>query len=77
MTKTISLSDEAYELLSRAKRPGESFSDVASRLARDAVQRRLFDRELRVQLTDEEVETWKAQVYKTRDESAEPRVEWP
>lgn len=31
-TKTVSLSEDAYELLSREKRPGESFSDVVRRL---------------------------------------------
>ena len=32
MTKTISLSDEAYELLKKVKRDNESFSDVIKRL---------------------------------------------
>lgn len=32
-TKTISLSDDAYELLESRKREGESFSDVVRRLA--------------------------------------------
>nr|MDO8082646.1 antitoxin VapB family protein [Candidatus Freyarchaeota archaeon] len=32
MTKTISLSDEAYELLKSIKRNDESFSDVIKRL---------------------------------------------
>jgi len=34
MTKTISLSDEAYELLRRHKLASESFSDTVMRLAR-------------------------------------------
>lgn len=34
MTKTISLSDEAYKYLSELKESGESFSDVVSRLTR-------------------------------------------
>jgi len=50
-TRTISLSDDAYESLSAAKRPGESFSDVVRRLARrrsltdlaDVVDRRAAD----------------------------------
>jgi len=33
-TRTISLSEDAYEALSAIKRPGESFSDVVRRLAR-------------------------------------------
>ncbi len=32
MTKTISLSDEAYELLKSIKRNNESFSDVIKRI---------------------------------------------
>ncbi|MFQ5837833.1 MAG: antitoxin VapB family protein [Thermoplasmata archaeon] len=34
MTKTISLSDEAYHLLKRHKRDEESFSDTVKRLSR-------------------------------------------
>lgn len=32
--RTISLSEDAYQALFAAKRPGESFSDVVRRLAR-------------------------------------------
>ena len=32
MAKTIAVSDEVYELLSRFKLPGESFSDVIKRV---------------------------------------------
>lgn len=32
MTKMVQLSNDAYELLKRAKRPDESFSDVVKRL---------------------------------------------
>jgi predicted CopG family antitoxin len=31
-TKTISLSDDAYRILSAAKKPGESFSDTVKRV---------------------------------------------
>lgn len=34
MTKTITISDDAYEILSKNKNEGESFSDVILRLAR-------------------------------------------
>lgn len=34
MTKTISLTDEAYDLLKNMKLEGESFSDTIKRLAR-------------------------------------------
>ena len=33
-SRTISLSEDAYEVLLASKRPGESFSDVVRRLAR-------------------------------------------
>lgn len=33
-SRTISLTDDAYERLRRYKRPGESFSDVVRRLTR-------------------------------------------
>lgn len=76
MTKTVSLSDEAYDLLSKAKRPGESFSDVATRLARHEIQRRLFDRDLRVQIDEDAAEAWKQEIYDAREESDEPRVDF-
>lgn len=77
MTKTVSLSDEAYEALSRAKRPGESFSDVAMRLAQLGAQERLFDPDFRVEMTDEEADAWISSVYEARDEDTEPRAEFP
>lgn len=36
MAKTIAISDDVYELLSGAKMPGESFSDVIRRRLRRA-----------------------------------------
>lgn len=42
VTKTISLSDEAYDALSGVKQAGESFSDVAMRLARAHRQRNIM-----------------------------------
>lgn len=43
MTKTISLSDDAYDALVGVKRPGESFSEIARRLARLAALEDVFD----------------------------------
>ena len=36
MTKTISVTDDAYEVLTREKRDGESFTDVIIRLTKRA-----------------------------------------
>lgn len=77
MTKTISLSDEAYEMLSRAKRPGESFSDTTMRLARRAAQERLFDPDFGVEMSDEEVEAEIRAIYEARDQEMEPRARFP
>jgi predicted CopG family antitoxin len=75
VTKTISLSDEAYEALAQAKRPGESFSEVARRLARLAAKETLFDPRLRVELTEDEAAAWKRAVREERDRSMTPRVD--
>lgn len=55
MTKTISLSDDAYDALSAAKRPGESFSEVARRLARLAALEDVFDPSFRL---DTDANAW-------------------
>ncbi|MGB0653626.1 MAG: antitoxin VapB family protein [Thermoplasmatota archaeon] len=73
MTRTISLADDAYEDLARQKRPGESFSDVARRLARESRQRALFDRSLRWDLDDEAAEGLAAAVRDARDGAASAR----
>ena len=75
MTKTLSLADDAYEALATVKRPEESFSDLARRLARLAAQEQLF------RPTDEppvwtktEADALKRSIYRARDESRKPRV---
>lgn len=75
MTKTVSLSDEAYEALAASKRPGESFSDVARRLAALDRQSALFDPTLKLSLSDEEAERIVRDIYRARDESMRPRHE--
>lgn len=74
MTKTISLSDDAYDALVTVKRPGESFSDVARRLARFVAQDALFDEALRVPVSDAKAEEWKRSIRKARESSRQPRV---
>lgn len=73
MTKTISLADDAYETLMAAKRPGESFSQLARRLAQESAKRDLFDRDLRWELSDDDAEALKKTVRAWRDEAFEPR----
>ena len=70
MTKTISLSDEAYEALATAKRPGESFSEVARRLARLAALEDVFDPSFRI---EGDAKAWTRQVHATRKQDRRPR----
>ena len=72
MTKTISLSDDAYDALAAAKRPGESFSEVARRLARLAALDDVFDPTFRL---DTDPEAWIADVRAARDRDRRPRKE--
>lgn len=75
MTKTLSLADDAYEALALVKRPEESYSDLARRLARLAAQERVFQRSGEPPAwSDEEAEALKRAVRRARDESREPRV---
>lgn len=70
MTKTISLSDDAYDALSAAKRPGESFSEVARRLARLAAMEDVFDPAFRL---DADPDPWLRQVRNARKQDKRPR----
>jgi predicted CopG family antitoxin len=70
MTKTLSIADDAYEALLGAKRPGESFSDVARRLARLAALDDVFDPAFRL---EGDGRAWKDEVRKARDKDVRPR----
>lgn len=74
MTKTLSLADDAYEALALVKRPEESYSELARRLARLAAQDDVFEhRDEPPVWSDEEAEALKKALYKARDESRVPR----
>jgi predicted CopG family antitoxin len=74
MTKTLSLADDAYEALSLVKRPEESFSDLARRLARLAAQEQVFHHSDDPPVwTGEEADALKRALYQSRDESRRPR----
>jgi predicted CopG family antitoxin len=75
MTKTISLSDEAYEDLVAIKRPGESFSDLARRLALLDRKRALFDRSTPSPFAEGEARALLASVYEARDRTLRRRTE--
>ena len=70
MTKTISLSDEAYDALSIAKRPGESFSELARRLARLAALEDVFDPAFRL---EGDPDAWSRDVRVARKKDARSR----
>ena len=73
MTKTISLADDAYEVLSRARRRGESFSDVARRLAKAATGGSLLDPDVRFKMSRKEAKDWIGRIYRERERSMKPR----
>lgn len=54
-TKTIALDREAYELLRRRKRKGESFSDAVKRVAREARPLSAFAGVWKKHLSDEDI----------------------
>lgn len=78
MTKTLSLADDAYEALALVKRPEESFSDLARRLARMAAQAALFEPSASPPVwSDAEATRLKREIGRARDESRKPRVRRP
>ncbi len=73
MTKTISLADDAYEALKAVRRGGESFSDVARRLAREEALAALWDPSIPAVLTSKEADEMRSRTSKGREESQKPR----
>lgn len=73
MTKTISLSDDAYDALATAKRPGESFSEVARRLARLAAMEDVFDPTFRL---EGDADAWKSDVRANREKDNRKREDF-
>lgn len=77
MTKTVSVSDDAYEALVAVKRRGESFSELALRLVGPLRQDILFDRTRPPVFTEDEARRLLELTYRARDESRKPRVRFP
>lgn len=75
MTKVVSLADDAYEALRKARRPGESFSDVARRLGATDRRGALLDPKIRLRLSEKDAQAWIDEVYRERDQSLRPRTE--
>lgn len=67
MTRTVALSDQAYDALARLKRPGQSFSEVVQELA---AKQRPSIREVSGLASDNSA-YWKA--YATRRRAARKR----
>lgn len=67
-SKTINITQEAYEVLKARKKPGESFTDVVLRLA----EARPLS-ELAGLLSEEEAQELKESIRKGRDRSVERR----
>ena len=73
MTKIISLSDEAYQILKDSKRPGESFSDVVLRTLKQEKKKSLL--EFSGKWVGDDADEVLAQIMEDREQSASRRVE--
>lgn len=76
VAKTIALDAEAYELLARSKRPGETFSEVVRRTLRPPSE--ILD--LAGSLSDTPAEVWEQvtrerRAHRRRDENRRTRLE--
>lgn len=66
-TKTIALDREAYDLLRRRKRKGESFSEAVKRIARGTRPLSDFAGAWRRHLTDRDIKEIEAAIARGRD----------
>lgn len=74
MTKTISLADDAYEALVLSKREGESFSDLARRLAAESARQDLWDMDLKLDMTSEDAARRKQAILDARRDPRNERL---
>lgn len=74
MTKTISLSDDAYQELVALKRRGESFSDLARRAARLLRQERIMEAAGAWKRSGIDGDRILLDILEAREASSEPRV---
>ena len=73
MTKVISLSEKAYETLKCMKKPGESFSDVVLRVAKEKKKKSLL--EFSGKWVGDDIDEVFAQIKKDREQSASRQVD--
>ena len=73
MTKVISLSQKAYETLKGMKKPGESFSDVVLRVAKEKKKKSLL--EFSGTWVGDDIDEVFAQIKKDREQAASRKVD--
>lgn len=73
MTKVISLSEKAYQTLKGMKRPGESFSDVVLRVAKDEKKKSLL--EFSGKWVGDDIEQVFSEIKKQREQSTPRQVD--
>ena len=74
MTKVISLSKEAYQVLKESKKPGESFSDVVLRIAKKKKKKSLL--EFSGKWAGDDIDEVFAQVLKDREQATSRKVDF-
>jgi len=73
MTKRIELSDDAYEALTAARRPGENFSEVVRRLVKTHLRHRSISESAGTwPMNAEESDRLTKEIYTQRNKSGGP-----